>query len=57
MIKGAIGEIIANGMARSTVGTRSRMSWRFTQGPGRNMITAAIMARLTVAGDTRVIED
>ena len=57
MIKGAIGEVIANCMARSTIGIRRRMSWRFTQGPGRNMITAAIMARLTVAGDTRVIED
>lgn len=33
------------------------MSWRFPEGPGRNMITAAIMARLTVAGNTRVIED
>ena len=57
MIKGAIGEIVANCMTRSTIGIRRRMSWRFTQGPGRNMITAAIMARLTVAGDTRVIED
>ena len=57
MIKGAIGEIVANRMARSTVSSRGRMSRRFPQGPGRNMITAAIMARLTVAGDTRVIED
>lgn len=57
MIKGAIGEIVTNCMARSTVGSRGRMSWRFPEGPGRNMITAAIMARLTVAGDTRVIED
>ena len=57
MVKGAIGEIIANCMARSTVGIRRRMSWRFPQGTGRNMISAAIMARDTITGNARVIED
>jgi hypothetical protein len=60
MIKGAIGKVVANCMARSTIGGRGGMRigcLRFSYGSGRNIISTTVMTRLTVAGNTRVIED
>ena len=56
MIKGAIGEIVANCMARSTIGGRGRMRRcriiRLTQGPGKTIVP--VVTRSTITGDTHM---
>ncbi len=59
MIKGAIGEIVANCMTRSTIGSRGRMRLcrlRLSVGSGCNITTFTIMARLTIVCDARMRE-
>ena len=56
MIKGAIGEIVANCMARSTIGGRGRMRRRriirLTQGSSQTIVS--VVTRSTITGDTRM---
>ena len=56
MIKGAIGEVVTNCMARSTIGGRGRMRRRriirLSQGPSKYIVP--IVTRSTITGDTRM---
>lgn len=57
MIKCAIGEIIADCMARSAIGCRGRMRirrLRLSYGPDCSIIHTAIVAGFAITADTRV---
>ena len=57
MIKGAITEIVANGMARTTVGSRSWMrsrGLRLSYRSNRSIFRTAIVARSTIIDDVGV---
>lgn len=59
MIKAAVGKIVANCMARSTIGSRVRMRisrLRFSNGSGCKITGTTIMAGGTITGNAYVSE-
>lgn len=57
MIKTAVLETAANAMARPAISGRHGMKGRLSQGPGRNIVRTAVMARGAIIEDALVRED